>query len=185
LTSLSIQGWIYPRGQGGIFFLRGDDRAGLDPYQFELNDASHPGTVGFDLENSANQVVTLRAPVQLNQWQHVAGTFDGTTGDMRLYINGSLASQTTTTLTPLTTLDPAYNPGIGIGNVEGTFNDFNFNGYVDEISLYSRPLSQSEIQLIVNQVPEPGSAALVSLGLIGALLRLRVRRQSESRSSLG
>jgi len=175
LTSLSIQGWIYPRGTGGIIFFRGDNRVGLDPYNLNFNDSSHPTDINFSLQNSSGGVVTLRAGVQLNQWQHVAGTFDNNTDEMRLYVNGSLASQTSTTLTPLTVLDPGSDPGIGIGNTQGTQYDFNFNGYVDEISLYSRALSSSEIQAIVSQVPEPGSAALVSLGLIGALLRLRRR----------
>jgi len=176
LTSLSIQGWIFPMGTGGIVFFRGDNRVGLDPYSMDMNDSAHPTNINFNLENGSGSVVSLHAPIALNQWQHIAGTFDGGTGDMRLYVNGALTSETSTALRPLLALDPGSTPGLGIGNTQGTTYDFNFDGNIDEISLYSRALSQSEIQSIVNQVPEPGSATLVGFGLSGALLMAWFRR---------
>jgi len=150
LTSLSIQGWIYPKGAGGIIFFRGDNRVGLDPYSIDMNDSSRPGNVVFTLGDASNTSVHLEAPVQLNQWQHVAATFDGNTGDMKLYVNGALASETSTALRPLTNLDPAHDPGLGIGNTQGTAYDFNFNGYIDEIALYNRALSPAEVISLVH-----------------------------------
>ena len=59
------------------------------------------------------------APLPLGQFIHVAGTLDDASGAMRLYLDGVLISQITTTQRPFGDLDPASNPGIGIGNHGG------------------------------------------------------------------
>ena len=69
---------------------------------------------------------------------------------MKLYVNGQLASQTTTTVRPFGSLMPGASPGIGIGNVNDGQNTFPFIGDIDEISLYNRALSAAEIQAIYN-----------------------------------
>ncbi|MCX7721713.1 MAG: hypothetical protein N2379_01455, partial [Verrucomicrobiae bacterium] len=45
-------------------------------------------------------------------------------------------------------LDPALEPAVGIGNVGETWFSAPFNGLIDEISLYNRALSGSEIKAI-------------------------------------
>ena len=142
--ALTIEGWIYPRQSGGIIFFRGDDRPGLDPWQIDLRTS---GFVGFQITDAQNQTVRLEAPVQLNQWQHIAATF-GTKGSLKLFVNGELAVQTNTTLRPLGDLDPTQNPAIGIGNIGGTSYQEPFNGLIDEMALYARALSQREIRSI-------------------------------------
>ena len=142
--ALTIEGWIYPRQSGGIIFFRGDDRPGLDPWQIDLRTA---GFVGFQITDAQNQTVRIEAPVQLNQWQHIAATF-GTKGSLKLFVNGELAVQTNTTLRPLGDLDPTQNPAIGIGNIGGTSYQEPFNGLIDEMALYARALSQREIRSI-------------------------------------
>jgi hypothetical protein len=142
--ALTIEGWIYPRQSGGIIFFRGDDRPGLDPWQIDLRTA---GFVGFQITDSKNQTVRIEAPIQLNQWQHIAATL-GTKGNMKLFVNGEPAAQTNTTLRPLGDLEPTQNPAIGIGNIGGTSYQEPFNGLIDEMALYSRALNQREIRAI-------------------------------------
>ena len=69
---------------------------------------------------------------------------------MKLYVNGALMAQTNTTIIPIRDLDPGSDPTIGIGNHGGTYWNFPFNGLVDELALFSRALSQTEIQAIYN-----------------------------------
>ena len=95
--ALTIEGWVYPRQYGGIIFFRGDDRPGLDPWQIDLRT---PGFVGFQITDSQNRIVRIEAPVQLNEWQHIAATF-GTRGNLKLFVNGEPAAETNTTLSPL------------------------------------------------------------------------------------
>ncbi len=146
-NSLSIEGWIYPSG-GTMIFWRGDIRPGFDPYFLQLTG----NELQFTVENQANTPASvLTSPIAFNQWYHVAATLDGNTGTMSIYTNGLLAAQINTMIKPLAALIPADEPTIGIGNV-GTHDGFNipFVGDIDEISLYSRALSASEVQAIYN-----------------------------------
>lgn len=73
-------------------------------------------------------------------WTHVAGTYDGST--MRLYVDGTqVASQS-----GLSGTLPSSTADIIIG---GQQNDSNyFDGTIDDVRIYNRALSQSEIDTI-------------------------------------
>ncbi|HEV2329453.1 MAG TPA: LamG-like jellyroll fold domain-containing protein [Verrucomicrobiae bacterium] len=148
--ALTIEGWIYPRRWGGYVFFYGDDRAGLDPYKIDLPD----GNLRFQLTDAANLMVGIQAPVQLNQWQHIAATF-GRNGRMQLFINGKLVAATNTTLKPLNSLDPGQTPGIGLGNTQGTQYQTPFNGLIADMALYSRALPPRQIRSIFNNGKSP------------------------------
>ncbi|WP_165067747.1 Calx-beta domain-containing protein [Paludisphaera rhizosphaerae] len=147
--SMSIEGWIkvdtFPTSGHGEIFFRGDDRGGLDPYSLSVEP---DGTLCFLVTNASNAGVTLKSPIALGQFIHVAATLDDATGSMKLYMNGSLAAQMTTTIRPFRDLDPASNPSIGIGNHGGypsTPHNFPFDGLIDELSVYNRTLTPGEI----------------------------------------
>jgi hypothetical protein len=142
-NALTLQAWIYPRQYGGFIVFRGDIRPGLDSWTVDTYQA---GRVGFSMDDAANQSVQILAPVQLNQWQLVTATWERDPGEMKLYINGSLAAQTNTDLVPIAVLDPNQDAGVGIGNHGGTFHQFPFNGLIDEVKIYRRALSEPEIQ---------------------------------------
>ena len=87
---------------------------------------------------SGRTCVTTNAPVQLGggstgAWWHVAAVFDKpftnvtvpsggtnlvtvTTNALRLYLNGACVATNYTTLSPYQDLDPAFSPGVTIGN---------------------------------------------------------------------
>ena len=114
--SLTIEAWVradsIPAGQGNILF-RGDDRGGLDPYSLFV--ASRGEAVMFFSVNSLTEGAHLTAVMPIGEFVHVVGTLDDATGAMRLYFNGSLMAQTTTTVRPFGELDPNRNPEIVIG----------------------------------------------------------------------
>jgi hypothetical protein len=144
--SLTIEGWIRPRGNGYVIFFRGDHRPGLDPYCLSLDGHMNLtfGICGGDNNLSAS----VKTPVGLGAWIHAAGVLDDNTGTMSLYTNGVLAAQTTTTVRPFGALLPDESPGIGIGNVNDGGNNFPFIGEIDEIGLYDRALSADEVNAI-------------------------------------
>jgi len=134
--SLTIEAWIridaFPSVDHGEILFRGDDRGGLDPYSL----ATEPnGSLRFLISSDINGGASVQAVAPLGQFVHVAATLDDATGAMKLYENGVLMSQITTTIRPFADLDPASNPGIGIGNDGGypnTPHNFPFNGLIDE-----------------------------------------------------
>ena len=143
--SLSIEGWIRPRGNGYVIFFRGDHRPGLDPYCLSLD--GHLNLV-FTICGADANTAAVRTPVGLGAWIHVAGVLDDRTGTMSLYTNGVLAAQTVTTVRPFGALLADESPGVGIGNVNDGGNNFPFIGEIDEMALYDRALSADEVNAI-------------------------------------
>lgn len=78
------------------------------------------------------------------KWHHVAGTFDGTT--VRLYVDGTQVGSGTPAALEISYDMPGGND-LFIGNYfwPGTWG---FIGSIDELSIYGRALSDSEIQMI-------------------------------------
>jgi len=82
-------------------------------------------------------------PYTVDEWVHVAGTYDSETREIRSYRNGELVG--TTTLTGLTTFKIAVSAlDLYVGSFE-LIAGFFFNGVMDEIRLYNRALSAAEI----------------------------------------
>ena len=146
-ASFTIEGWIkvnaLPSSGSGAIMFRGADGS---PTPYSLTVESD-GTLKFHVQpgpaidlNGSN----LKTPLSTGQWTHVAATLDDTTGLMSLYVNGLLAAQTTTDVRPLATLSGG-NPGVGIGNANGTATHDPFNGLIDELSVYNRALTAGEV----------------------------------------
>ena len=74
--------------------------------------------------------------VPVNAWTHVAATFDGS--NLRMYINGNLQATAAATAPIATTADALR---IGGNNIWGEY----FQGLIDEVRVYNRALSASEI----------------------------------------
>ena len=147
--SLTIEGWVKANsipvaGQQGEILFRGDDRGGLDPYSLSVQ--AH-GMLRFEV-SGLTEAMSVYSLMPVGQFVHIVGTLDDATGVMRLYLNGVLMSQTVTTARPFGDLDPASNPGIGIGNHGGyptTPHNFPFHGLIDELKVYERALTGEEV----------------------------------------
>ncbi|MGN9843775.1 LamG-like jellyroll fold domain-containing protein [Nonomuraea sp. H19] len=85
----------------------------------------------------------IGAPTELplNTWTHLAATYDGTT--LRLYINGNQVAQTTKTGNIRTDTAPLR---IGGNSIWGE----HFNGLIDEVRIYNRALTPTQIQNDMN-----------------------------------
>ncbi|HEV2210049.1 MAG TPA: LamG-like jellyroll fold domain-containing protein [Verrucomicrobiae bacterium] len=177
-NGFTIEGWINPVlqtnyvGTEQILF-RGDSRDCREPYylalepytanqrdlHFHIQDQNNP-TCGFDL-------VTTNGPLSVGGWSHFAAVFDkpftnfttvinGTntvtivTNQLRLYLNGVCIASNYTTLSPFRDLDPAFSPGVSIGNRSRYDFTQPFRGYLDELTVYGRALTDPEIQAIYN-----------------------------------
>lgn len=139
--TMTLETWVYPLEYSGIVLIRGDDRGGYDAWQVDL---MTKGRISYVFNSADNQAAAVSAPIQLNQWQHVAVVFDR--GSMKLYVNAILAAQMQTPLRPIAVLDKGANPALGIGNAGGKFYSMPFNGAIDEVRIYNRALTEAEIE---------------------------------------
>jgi len=85
----------------------------------------------------------------LGEWNFIAVTFD--TGFVNLYYNGDLI-YTDTTIIKYTSLGEYSTDDIHIGRYHSGYPGYSFKGGLDEIRIYNRPLSSTEVNDIYNQV---------------------------------
>ncbi|MBL0102389.1 MAG: T9SS type A sorting domain-containing protein [Bacteroidetes bacterium] len=137
-NAITITGWFYDNqlayGQGMMGF-RGTN-GGF--YMIELNN----GQIECRLLNSAGTLYTYNAPnytIVPQVWQHYAWVYNGST--IALYLNGNLLGSTAASGTITST---AISFAIG-KSLLGGFN-FVYSGRADEVSVWNKALSQSEIQ---------------------------------------
>jgi hypothetical protein len=97
------------------------------------------GTVRFALSSSSN--------IQLEEWQYITAIWDGTTNTnaVKLYINGVLDAQGTSATTEIN--NATHNLVIG-AFANGAVPKL--SGFLDEVAIYSRALSATEIKNIYN-----------------------------------
>ncbi|MDB6110190.1 MAG: exported protein of unknown function, partial [Pedosphaera sp.] len=98
----------------------------------------------FYVRDSGTTAATTSATFGPNgTWQHVVAVYDQAAGIMRLYINGTQAASTTPRATLLNTSDP-ITIGARKPSNAGTYS-LNFDGRIDEVAIYNRALSPTEI----------------------------------------
>lgn len=146
LTNYSVETWVKPLSQvtdpvnQELIFGQGFGKPQL---------VVRPGTNGLqavfmfaeNLTSFPAAVSTNEIPI--NQFSHLAGTWDGAT--LRVYVNGVLGGETATTQMPAASTCPFY---IGGFQDACSFTGQFFNGIVDEVSLYNRALLAEEVQAI-------------------------------------
>ncbi len=139
--NLAIEAWVYPTGNAPViqdvitnstnivnngFILRTDD--GWTNFSFWLH------------VNGQWRAISAPFP-GLNQWHHIAATYDGFF--MKIYLDGALSN----TLSIAGTITTNSNT-ITIGQQDGLFEYF--NGSLDELRVWSKALTQCEIQNNLN-----------------------------------
>lgn len=143
-NTISMAGWFYTDelnyGQG-MMSIRGGGSGSGEMYLLQLDN----GTVECRLVTTTglHQVVAPAGTIQAGQWQHIAWVFNQTS--VEFFVNGV---------------------SIGTGSASGTFQsadrpftigksvlsgyNFIFKGRADEVSLWSKALSQAEIQDMIS-----------------------------------
>lgn len=140
-TAMSMTGWFFCNSLGYGHGMMGFRTGNQSFYMIELN----TGSIECRFINTANVTAEVVAPnytVIPNLWQHYAWIYDGSS--VKLYLNGNLVgSKPASGTINLTTIPFA----IGKSPI-GSFN-FYYNGRIDEVSVWNKALTQSEVQGIM------------------------------------
>ena len=151
-TGLTLSAWIQPSAQTDQDLISRAVTNSVDGYTLGLSSSSSataPGTVFLRLNQatsgSAFQLSSVsQYPATGLAWMHVAATYDGTT--MRMYINGVEESSIPG---PVSIATNAVDFGIGAQS-DGANP---FHGVFDDVRVYNRALSASEIAAFSAQGP--------------------------------
>lgn len=117
-----------------------------------------------ETQGTPSWLASNEGAVALDQWQHVAVTYDGTI--QNLYVNGEIVQTAQVTDAEIDPNWQAVSLLVGAGwNEEGTapFGDHMFKGALDDLKIYTRPLSQAEIKTLADIKEEGGDSGDVTL----------------------
>ncbi len=95
-------------------------------------------------DGKKEQLVFSDSKLPKNKFIHIAFTLDGS--NIKLYRNGKLAVQDEQEIIPLRNENDKL---LQLGGIRESSNFF--NGVIDEVKFFKRPLSESEIQSIMNR----------------------------------
>ena len=110
-----------------------------------------------------------------NQWYHLVATFGS--GSAKIYVNGFNETSWNTGYSSLYSSDVSLLLGAGTADHPVVNPDDRLNGKLDDIYIYNRALSPTEVSTLYSAVPEPSTALLLGIGL-SALAATRRRSQS-------
>src|SRR5882724_7114332 len=155
-TGMTLEAWVFPTAVSPTRDVLVKEGPGVDIYNlYASNSVGNPeinGRLG-----SANYTAEGQA-LAANTWTHLVGTYDGTT--FRLYLNGVQVANRVQTGTIAASSGPVR---IGGNSMWGEY----FAGRIDEVRIYSRALTQAEIQNDMNtpitSPPPPPTASQVGL----------------------
>ncbi len=140
-TQISIAFWIYPRETGAgrrgvIGYTQGANQYGI--YRDENGSVGS----GFLFGDKYSFAGTAANAAPLNTWSFIAMTWDGTSGIIRMYVNGEFRGQSSS-------LSNARGPLPQSSPI--TINRYSFGGqdifaHMDEVSIWNRRLTDLEIR---------------------------------------
>jgi hypothetical protein len=150
-----------------------------DGYTLEINYSygSRGLLFGVDLGTSVLQNVFIPTPaLQAGTWYFAAGTYDGTNSSLYFGTGGLPLEWNTIAGSGVISQSSGE---LNIGRDPSNPTSRHFDGAIDEVRIYDRALSSTEVNELYSSVPEPSSIAIWSIlgGLgMGVAWRRRARR---------
>jgi methionine-rich copper-binding protein CopC len=134
-NGMTLEAWVRPTAGDWRNVIIKERPDGL---AYALYSSNSSGVPEADVHISGDQSVVAEAEIPMNQWAHLAATYDGQA--VTLYVNGTPAGTRNAPGNVTASTSPLR---FGGNSVWGEF----FQGVIDEIRIYNRPLSQGEINV--------------------------------------
>jgi Concanavalin A-like lectin/glucanases superfamily/Protein of unknown function (DUF2939) len=125
---------------------------GYGPKNNVLHYKWHLGLI--DSELSLYRLPEGQDKPRVGEWVHLAGTYDGDTGRMSFYVNGDRIGRQTRVGEIRLDSESLHRPLVIGAEINGPNIDDatgEFNGYVDDVRIYNRALSDDEIKVLAEE----------------------------------
>jgi hypothetical protein len=143
-NGLTVSAWVDPDPSTGTRLAVGKERSGGLGYGLYSRGSTGPPAVSVFTTSNLSQ--SASSSLTTTTWSYIALTWSSNT--LRLYVNGTLVTSRTTT--------GSYGTSTGPLVIGGTSTASNyFDGLLDEVRVYQRALSQSEIAADMNSPVRP------------------------------
>ena len=152
-TAMTVEAWVYPTAAGNVWrTVVMKEVPGELAYALYTNeDVNVPAA--YVRVGSTSRRVGGASMVPLNTWTHLAATY--TSGALRIYVNGALVSTQAGTGSIASSTLPLR---IGGNNIWGEY----FAGRIDEVKVYNRVLTVTEIAADMAGTVAPGGVAITA-----------------------
>jgi chitodextrinase len=146
--STTVSAWInaaaFPSDDAAVVSKRGSNG-----YQFDTTVDTGTRTVSFKLTSSSGNDMSQygATALQTGRWYFVTGVYDAAARTINVYLDAQLDNGGGVGTVTATQQNSTQN--VSIGRRTGSAG-FEFNGRIDEVRIYNRALSQSEIQADMN-----------------------------------
>jgi hypothetical protein len=135
-TGLTLEAWVNPTAAAAWRAVAVKEQPG--GLNYGLYSSTNNGLPQGVVNQGGDRNATGQTPVPFNTWTHLAVTLDN--GLLNLYVNGTLAASQSAPGNITSSTSPLRFGG------DAGFGEF-FQGLIDEVRLYNRPLSQGEIRV--------------------------------------
>jgi hypothetical protein len=143
-ANLTVEGWVSFNGYGGLrtFFGKPYGSGPQDSFTVWLDGTTLRAVV--TTPSGFGPILGYPFTPEIGRWYHIAFTFDDTNDLQTLYLDGAPVASGTVTESIVYDTRPLV---IGADIENGSYAFFH-NGFIDEVTLYDRPLSAMEIASI-------------------------------------
>ena len=148
-ATISISCWIFRKGEGDGYFdgIVSKYNMGVQGYLVAMNEFSN---AGFWIRSNTGEnfrVIESNTPVPFNKWMHITATFGS--GKMKMYIDGQLQSEIVTDAILINNSNSLTIGRYAAGALP--INNSYFKGAIDDIRIYNRELSETEIRQLYHE----------------------------------
>jgi len=149
-AEFSLAAWVRgkPAQESGAAIIAKGTGGGGEQYAVDING----GAFRFFVRGASGAAVVAQSPVPPDDtWQHVVAVYSRTLNRMKLYVNKAEVGSAP----PLTTdlLMNTHDVSLGARQLSMAGYDLNFNGVMDDVRIYARALTPSDVTALYNQAP--------------------------------
>jgi len=143
-ASITLSAWVYPEATSGDRWVLAQGN------NFGLYLKPGNQTAIFYIKKPGNGWTGISTPgssISLNEWQHIAASFNAVTKTLKIYVNGVEVN----TINNFHDISYTTGNGFTIGSMQGTNL---FNGSIDEVHVYDSALTDGDILQLSDSVDD-------------------------------